>query len=400
MIKRLFLNIFISLVLCFFLATANTFAGEANLAWDPPDVPTEVVGYKVYYGTASGVYPQSIDVGNMTSYTVSNLIDGQSYYFAVTTYNALGVESYYSNEVSKLLTSPVSFYSLLVNKSGQGTVTGGDINCGATCSNLYLLGTNLSLLATPATGYIFAGWSGACTGTDVCLVTMDAAKTVTATFAVVNTPVLTITKAGTGKGRVKSRKTTLVAAAIAILSDPDIDCGDTCVKEYESETTVTLIAEPEPGYSFSGWSGACSGTGDCTVAVSDVTSVTANFIPAAVSSDVAVSTGGGGGGGGCFIATAAFGSYLEPHVKVLRNFRDRCLLTNSPGQAFVKFYYRHSPPIADVIRKHASLKYATRVALFPLIYTVEYPYLMAVLLIIAAGIGLAYKRRRKIQLSH
>ncbi len=81
----------------------------------------------------------------------------------------------------------------------------------------------------------------------MCLVTMDAAKTVTATFTVANTPVLTITKAGTGKGRVKSKKTTLVAAAIAILSDPDIDCGDTCVKEYESETTVTLIAEPEPG---------------------------------------------------------------------------------------------------------------------------------------------------------
>ncbi len=105
-------------------------------------------------------------------------------------------------------------------------------------------------------------------------------------------------------------------------------------------------------------------------------------------------------GGSCFIATAAFGSYLEPHVKVLRDFRDRSLLTNSLGQAFVNFYYRHSPPIADVIRKHASLKYATRLALVPVIYSVEYPYLMAVLFIIPAGIGLAYKRRRKTQPSH
>jgi len=116
--------------------------------------------------------------------------------------------------------------------------------------------------------------------------------------------------------------------------------------------------------------------------------------------DTNADRGGSGEGGGCFIATAAFGSYLEPHVKVLRDFRDRSLLTNSLGQAFVNFYYRHSPPIANVIRKHASLKYATRLALVPVIYTVEYPYLMAVLFIIPTGIGLAYKRRRKTQPSH
>ena len=391
--KRLFSNILISLVLCFFLSATNSFAGNVTLAWDPPDFSKDVTGYKIHYGTAPGTYSRVIDVGKSTSSTIGSLIDGQTYYFIVTAYNASGYESNVSNEVSKLLSSPVSSYTLLANISGNGTVTGTNISCGTTCSYLYVLGTKVSLLATPATGYIFAGWSGACTGTGVCLVTMDASKTVTATFTVANQFVLTITKAGKGRGRVKSKKTTF-------LSDPGIDCGDTCVKEYEDETTVTLTAEPESGSSFAGWSGACSGTGDCTVTVSKVTSVTANFIPAA---SVASSSGdpnvdssadGGGGGGGCFIATAAFGSYLEPHVKVLRDFRDRSLLTNSLGQAFVNFYYRHSPPIADVIRKHASLKYATRVALFPLIYTVEYPYLMAALFLIAAGIGLAYKRRR------
>ena len=75
----------------------------------------------------------------------------------------------------------------------------------------------------------------------------------------------------------------------------------------------------------------------------------------------------GGGGGGCFIATAAFGSIIEPHVKLLRQFRDRFLLTNTPGKTFVRRYYAYSPPIADVISAHDSLKMIVRWSLFPLI---------------------------------
>lgn len=71
--------------------------------------------------------------------------------------------------------------------------------------------------------------------------------------------------------------------------------------------------------------------------------------------------------GGCFIATAAYGSYEERHVKILREFRDRYLLTNIPGSAFVSFYYKVSPPIADFIRDSETLKALVRVALLPLI---------------------------------
>lgn len=77
--------------------------------------------------------------------------------------------------------------------------------------------------------------------------------------------------------------------------------------------------------------------------------------------------GGGGGGGGCFIATAAYGSQMEPHVKILREFRDGFLLTNSIGKAFVQLYYTYSPPIADCISKHANLRAITRLSLLPIV---------------------------------
>jgi hypothetical protein len=72
-------------------------------------------------------------------------------------------------------------------------------------------------------------------------------------------------------------------------------------------------------------------------------------------------------GSGCFIATAAFGSYSAPHVKILRHFRDRYLKSNDYGRAFVRFYYRNSPEWADRIRGNENLRWAVRTALLPVV---------------------------------
>ncbi len=77
-------------------------------------------------------------------------------------------------------------------------------------------------------------------------------------------PVLSVIKTGTGDGSVSS-----VPAGI--------DCGGDCSETYQTNTIVTLTATPDDGSAFDGWSGACSGTGECTVTMSQAKSVTAAF---------------------------------------------------------------------------------------------------------------------------
>ncbi|MCL5807915.1 MAG: zinc-dependent metalloprotease [Deltaproteobacteria bacterium] len=108
-------------------------------------------------------------------------------------------------------------------------------------------------------------------------------------------------------------------------------------------------------------------------------------------------TEGGGGGGGCFIATAAYGSYLDPHVQVLQNFRDRHLLTNGPGRVFVGLYYHYSPPAAAFIADHEILRAATRVLLTPVVYAVKYPSgFLGVCFLAVIVSGGVYRNRRRV----
>jgi hypothetical protein len=71
--------------------------------------------------------------------------------------------------------------------------------------------------------------------------------------------------------------------------------------------------------------------------------------------------------GGCFIATAAYGSYLNPHVQVLREFRDAFLIPNPLGRKLVHLYYRYAPCIANGLGNCGSLRFIVRQGLLPLI---------------------------------
>jgi hypothetical protein len=93
-----------------------------TLTWDSSPSP-EIVGYRLYYGTASGDYTNSIATGNLTATTVSGLSAGVTYYFAVTAFTADGLESDFSNEVSYTRQAPGATVRALGMSDGQFTLT-------------------------------------------------------------------------------------------------------------------------------------------------------------------------------------------------------------------------------------------------------------------------------------
>ena len=98
-------------------------AASITLGWSPSIDPA-VVGYKIYYGVVSGVYINSIDVGNVTNVVITNLADNITYYFAATSYDSNGVESDFSNQIAVKTPSDPNAPTIIaspqnVNVSGQ-----------------------------------------------------------------------------------------------------------------------------------------------------------------------------------------------------------------------------------------------------------------------------------------
>ncbi len=160
---------------------------------------------------------------------------------------------------------------LSVSVVGSGSVSSSDkvMACPSKCYGVYNPGTTVSLTAKANSGSVFSQWSGACAGADAtCTVTMDAAKTVTATFI---TPPKQFTLS-VGRSNVG----TVVATPTGI--DRELNCGGACSAKFNQGTAVSLTAIPPLGKAFVNWSGACTDTApSCTIAINADTSVQAVF---------------------------------------------------------------------------------------------------------------------------
>jgi uncharacterized repeat protein (TIGR02543 family) len=149
-------------------------------------------------------------------------------------------------------TFAINQYALSVTIVGNGSVAKSPDQA------LYDSGTNVQLTATPDPGWHFVGWSGdVVSATNPLLVTMDADKSLTATFAI-NVYALSVTVVGSG----------------AVTKDPD-------QASYVHGSSVQLTATPSAGWAFAGWSGDASGTDDpLTVVMNADKNITATFVDA------------------------------------------------------------------------------------------------------------------------
>jgi len=238
--------------------------------------------------------------------------------------------------IAKLYFNPYSTPCLIIAAGSGGTI---DPSPG---TYTYDEGTEVAIRAIPNSGYTFSGWSGDASGTtNPITITMDSDKSIAANFS----PPQCMLTIATGTGG-----TTNPAPGSYL---------------YDSGTQVSATATASSGYQFSGWSGDASGiTNPITITMDSDKSITANF--------TAISTGDGDGGGdgkkgGCFIATAAYGSPIHPHLDILRDFRDKYLMSSRLGREVCNLYYKYSPYVAYLIAKHIVLKIAVRINLLPLV---------------------------------
>ena len=158
----IFRNILAVLAAAFVFASLHqiAMAGQIKIAWDPPASPG-VTGYKVYYGTASRTYGAPLDAGNVTTYALTGLKAGRTYFIAVTAYDGLGGESIYSNEVSGAAKGP---FTVATSPSGLEITVDGTSYTAPHTFNWVPHTSHTVSVASPQGGdsgvrYVYHSWS-------------------------------------------------------------------------------------------------------------------------------------------------------------------------------------------------------------------------------------------------
>ena len=158
-------------------------------------------------------------------------------------------------------------YDVTVNLvgAGQGNVvsrpTG--IDCPSECLYRFPHGTTVELIAQDQPGSTFEGWTGACVGTETCVLSLSDFETVVARFEI-ERHTLYVSTQGLGNGRIISNPT-------------NINCPGNCTAELDHQQTIELIPESLPGSRFVGWKGLCTGSGSCVVTAESSGTVVAVF---------------------------------------------------------------------------------------------------------------------------
>jgi len=234
---------------------------------------------------------RGVAVGNSWSFTGCNSQAGPFFADNGEPYYTCTVQVVGLRTVSATLTELDYTLTVTVTGSGQGNVSGYGISCGtdgSDCTDTEQQQTSMfSLHATAEDGSVFSGWTGCPTpnGPDCQYQLLKENLAITATFT--RRYDLTVNKAGTGSGTVSS--------------DPSgILCGGDCEETYDAGTKVALQATSAADSTFTGWSGACSGTGACVVTLDAAKTVTATFdlVPQGGGTGAGGTGGGGSGGSG------------------------------------------------------------------------------------------------------
>jgi uncharacterized repeat protein (TIGR02543 family) len=264
----------ISLLAGFIVFSSVASGAEIRIAWDPNTEP-DLAGYKVYWGKTSRTYEESIDVGNVTTYVLSGLTKGETYFIAVTAYDTENKESDFSNEVSGAAWESTQRYVITTDPAGLQVIVDG-IPYSTPTDFEWEIGSfhSLSVLspqeATPGVRYVFASWNDG-GGQSHTVSAPPSTETYVASFEIEYRLVGSMNPPSGG---------TLTPSGVSW---------------YREGEGVTVLAVPKPGYTFSGWAGDITGgTNPYNLVMTSPKSVTAQFTQNQYVLNVSVSPAGSG----------------------------------------------------------------------------------------------------------